>query len=44
MEIDDAQKKSMLIRTLPESMCVISTVVSSQAGMSLESLDALIRA
>ena len=44
VEIDDAQKKSMLIRTLPESMSVISTVVSAQAGMSLESLDALIRA
>ena len=41
--IDDRQKKSMPIRSLPESLSVISTVASSQPDMTIESLDALVR-
>ncbi len=42
--IDDKQKKSMLIRWLPESLSVISTVSSAQKYMTIESFDALVRA
>ena len=41
---DDQTKKSMIIRSLPESLSVISTVASAQNDMTLESLDALVRA
>ena len=44
VSIDDKQKKSMLIRSLPESFSVISTVASAQSEMNIESLDALVRA
>jgi len=44
VSINDATKKSMLIRSLPESLSVISTVASAQPTMTIESLDALVRA
>lgn len=34
----------MMIRSLPESLSVISTVTSAQVDMSIEGLDALVRA
>ena len=42
--IDDGQKKLMLLRYLPESLSVISTVASAQQNMNIESLDDLVRA
>ena len=42
--IDDKQKKSILIRSLPESLSVISTDAGAQADISIESLDAIVRA
>jgi len=44
VNIEDKVKKSMLIRSLPESLSVISTVASAQQEMPLENLDALVRA
>ena len=44
VDIDNAKKKSMIIRSLPESLHVVATVSSAHADMTLESLDALIRA
>ena len=42
--IDNRQKKSMLINSLPESLSTISTVSSAPVNMTVESLDALVRA
>ena len=42
--IDEKQKKSLLIRTFPESLRVISTVSNCQPDMTVEAIDALVRA
>lgn len=41
---DDRQKKSMLIKSLPESLSAISTVSSAQADLTVERVDALVSA
>ncbi len=42
--IDDRQKKSMLVRSLAESLTFIPIVSSAQADMTAEQFDALVRA
>lgn len=42
--IDNRGKKSMLIRSLPESISIISTGAFAQQDMTIESLEVLVRA
>lgn len=42
--IEDPQKKSFIIKSLPESLSVTSNVSSAHSDMNIEGLDALIPA
>lgn len=44
VSIENNQKKSILVRSLPEPLSFISTVSISQSNMTIEGLDALVRA
>ena len=43
VDIFEAEKNSLIIRSLPKSMFVIATVVSATHAMTIEAIDALIR-
>ena len=41
--ISESEKKPLIIRSLPKSMSVISTVVSATPTMTMGTIDALVR-
>ncbi len=43
INVTEAEKKSLIIRSLPKSMSLISTVVSATPTMTMEAIDALVR-
>ncbi len=43
INITEAERKSLIIRSLPKSMSVISTVASAAPTMNLDAIDALVR-
>ncbi len=41
--INEAEKKSLIIRSLPKSMSVISTVFSATPTITMDAIDAIVR-